>query len=172
MFNINECRRICYYIKCVFCKNEAESSNHLIFQCSYAEPSWSNVVDILSRIARHNVIINQRVVILNIFKKSKVKALNLLLNILLAEGSWEIWCCGNFHCFREKNEDSCYIKYLFISNIKIRLKVDFMRLSYGDFEVVWCNNNVICSIVSNVMICLFIWGFTSLSTLYRSYHDR
>ena len=21
------------------------------------------------------------------------------------------------------------------------------------------------------LICLFIWGFTSLSTLYRSYHD-
>ena len=23
----------------------------------------------------------------------------------------------------------------------------------------------------DLFICLFIWGFTSLSTLYRSYHD-
>ena len=24
----------------------------------------------------------------------------------------------------------------------------------------------------NIFVYLFIWGFTSLSTLYRSYHDR
>ena len=134
LYNINECRRICYYIKCVFCKNEAETLSHLFFQCSFAKPLWNYVVDILSRIAGYNVIINERVVIFNIFKKSKVKALNVLLNILLAEGRWAIWCCRNFHRFREKNVDSCFIKNLFISNIKIRLKADFMRLSYEDFE--------------------------------------
>ena len=32
-------------------------------------------------------------------------------------------------------------------------------------------NNITLKMVDYVMYCLFIWRFTSLSTLYRSYHD-
>ena len=41
--------------------------------------------------------------------------------------------------------------------------------------VIWLSTTI-CSLFKSptkvdLFICLFIWGFTSLSTLYRSYHD-
>ena len=61
----------------------------------------------------------------------------------------------------------------YYSCVPLRYKISFQR---GKDEVVNCKANT-CRINNPkerlyiFFLLLFIWGFTSLSTLYRSYHD-
>ena len=68
------------------------------------------------------------------------------------------------------NNTNFYILYSQNRVVKDKVKSNFSLVSTSC--VLWLNQNVKTNSAEQfILFYLFIWGFTLLSTLYRSYHD-
>ena len=124
---------------------------HLFFDCAIVKSLWECVTVILQDLAGQMVVISSKSIIFNIFKKSKIKALNNLYMILVGEAKWAVWYCRNLKKFEEKHVGINFIKYTFLNLIRVRIKADFKRLSVAKFEELWCYNNRSCRVVDNCL---------------------
>ena len=147
-------RRIVKSPKCIFCKNLDESIAHLFYNCTTVIPLWKYIKSLVNKIPNINILIDEHFVVYNIFKKSPIFAVNSLFLILVSEARWAIWYCRNLHKFQEKNVNSDFIKYVFLSNLRLRLKADFYRLG-TKFERLWCHKNIFCKLVNDKPEILF-----------------
>ena len=117
---------------------------HLFFDCAFVKSLWECITVILQDLAGQRVVISSKNIVFNVFKKSKIKALNNLYMILVGKAKWAVWYCRNLKKF-EKHVGINFIKYTFLNLIRVRIKADFKRLSVAKVEELWCYNNRLCT---------------------------
>ena len=88
--------------------------------------------------------------------------------------------CGNYHLKIDRDYGSLNIVHLEMLNVLVALCVFDPQWAKQKL-LIKCDNDAVVKVLNSdhtqdpflraCVICLFIWGFTSLSTLYRSYHD-
>ena len=141
--------------KCILCEQYEESLSHIFFHCKVVNPTLVYISDLLSQVSKSTVSITAFNIVFNIFQESKIKNLNVLLLIILAEARWSIWYCRNLHKFQEKKVDSEYIKMIFKNNFKFRILADFKRLPLAKFQSIWCFNSFLCKVNEAAVEILF-----------------
>jgi len=130
---------------CSFCNALCETLPHLFFTCETVKPFWKFIQDLFIKF-NENIEIKENLVIFNIFEQSIAHILNNLVAIIISEARWAIWFSRNLKKFEEKSVNSNFIQCIFLANIKLRIKSDFLRMG-PKFSRLWCHREVFCKLV-------------------------
>ena len=136
---------------CQMCLSSIQTIEHLFFECSIVKTFWARLWESCGKDTRNTKLdSNFKQKILG-FEWEKV-AQNREINIIILKAKYYIFLC-------HINE-----KELILTNFYVYLAKYVLHFT-GYVK------NTEYQPVLHCLFCLFIWGFTSLSTLYRSYHD-
>ena len=140
---------------CHFC-DEEEKVEHLFYQCSVVQPVIQYVELLISAMASTPCKITAATMVFNNYCKSPDKYINVMFMYLTNELKKCIWMLRNKAKFDRKVIRTDDITYLFLHEVSMRCKVDFVRLHIDLFKQYWCKNDVICNIDGNKSLIINI----------------
>ena len=135
---------------CTFCDG-IETFDHLFFDCPNTRLLVHFVSDIIFNLSRGSIGLTYSS-IRHTFFDSKIfpsKYVKEVIYYLISELKFCIWMCRNCVKFDHKDYNANTILLFFISRVKNRISLDFIRLDRDVFEMYWCHNNIICKLVDD-----------------------
>lgn len=148
------CRKNRQY-KCLFCKAEWETLQHLFFLCPCISPLYTYLADLLKRLTGFPVRFTSSAVVFTFFRPCADKFFNELFIYLLSELKWSIWKYRNEMKYHKKIFSIDDIKSNFLRAVKRRIFIDFKRMPILAFLDRWSCDLRLCS-VDNDKLCIFL----------------
>ncbi len=144
--------RLMYYYgiykvnKCSFCSEQIETLTHLFYECTYVKPLLILIRNWIMAISQGKVFLNLRhILFLDISNVDDKNILGVIL-CLIALYCKCIWLNRNAKKFDKQSISKNNIYMNFLSHLRMRILVDFIRLERFNFNEHWCTSNLFCNI--------------------------
>ena len=135
---------------CSLCKVECETVEHLFYYCPFVLPARKLLSKWFNDIA--NLQLSLECIRFSVLPRTdSAKLFRKFLLFLLSEFRYVVWNMRNKARFDNKNITSNHILASFITRVKIRLYLDYIRLPVLHFEGQWCHTGF-CSIDNNMQL--------------------
>lgn len=157
--------------ECSLCISPLESVDHLFVNCPMVKPMYELVFEWISAIVDTKITPSCDIILHHNLPSQFDKYEECLILLLLTECKYTIWYCRNAKKFDGRNVNSNYIIMFLVNRLRLRIRTDFQRLSFGDFFSYWSQSGIFCGVEINgdeKTLNMYIWcSFFCLSFLFQ-----